>query len=572
MATLLLEVAVRAALIATGTACILWALRIRTAAVQHAAWTTVVIAMLLLPIWSVAGPKVPLAVLPTNAASLDSGSGANPDPGNVAPRASVTQPGPTPIAETAPTVSESARGTLVLIGAYLLGAFALLIRLAIGTVHAHRLRRGVLMHAGRATSARCATPITVGWLSPVLILPEEWERWSAAHLDAVVTHEHEHARRHDPLVQWLALLNRAIFWFHPLAWWLERRLANLAEEACDAAVIRAGHSPQDYSDYLIDMARALNRQGRRLDVVGLAMPGSGLPNRMRHIFEELPMKPLPRARVICTLAFCTTSAIVCAAGILAPRPSAVADPHATAGAQVRFDVASPTPSPTLPPPQPPADGRGVPPGTSQLSPGSGRGESATPSEPVGQAHTGTNAQSPNIVEPPRADSPNGVRGDPVQVSTTDLSGHWLLVSSTAVGPGRGGIDPGRGGEWKTMTIWHSWAPVNCGPECTIIQDTKTLTISRLGTPDAVTPYDNGVVVLNLDGSDSTVTESNGNHYIVHAKWNGDRLVVTHEFECFTSPCTDTQTLSIQDGKLKVVDSFNHVVDYPTHETLTYGKG
>lgn len=555
MATLLLEVAVRATLVATGTACILCALRIRTAAVQHAAWTMVVIAMLLLPIWSVAGPKVPLAVLPANAASWDSGSGASPDPGNVAPRASVTQPGPTPIAETAPTVSQSTRGMVVLMGAYLLGALALLIRLAIGTVHAHRLRRGTVMHAGRATSARCATPITVGWLSPVLILPEGWERWSAAYLDAVLTHEHEHARRHDPLVQWLALLNRAIFWFHPLAWWLERRLATLAEEACDAAVIRAGHSPQDYSDYLIDMARALRRQGRRLNVFGMAMPGSGLPDRMRHIFEELPMTPLPRARVICTLAFCTTSAIVCAAGILTPRPSAVADPHATAGAQVKFDVVSPEPSPTL-----------------QVSPALAQQEGVMPSEPVDQTHAGTDAQLANVPDQPRPDSLAGVQGEPVQVSTTNFSGHWKLVSSTAVGPGRGGIDPGGGGEWKTMTIWHSGAPVNCGPECTIVQDTKTLTISRLGTPDAVTPYDNGVVVLNLDGSDSTVTESNGNHYIVHAKWNGDRLVVTYEFECFTSPCTVTQTLSIQDGKLKVVDSFNHVVDYPTHETLTYEKG
>jgi beta-lactamase regulating signal transducer with metallopeptidase domain len=556
MATLLLEVAVRAALVATGTACILWALRIRTAAERHAAWTTVVIAMLLLPIWSVAGPKVPLAVLPANAASSDSGSGANPDPRNVAPRASVTQPGPTPIAETAPTVSQSARGMLVLIGAYLLGAFALLIRLGVGTVHAHRLRRGVVMHAGRATSARCATPITVGWLSPVLVLPEGWERWSGAHFDAVVTHEHEHARRHDPLVQWLALLNRAIFWFHPLAWWLERRLATLAEEACDAAVIRAGHSPQDYSGYLIDMARALRRQGRRLNVAGMAMPGSNLPDRMRHIFEELPMTPLSRTRVICTLAFCTASSIVFAAGTLAPRPSAVANSQATASAQVKFDVVLPEPSPTLPPPQPPGGGRGVPPSASPLSPGQAHPEFVTPA----------------VVEP-HADSPRDVHSDPVQVSTTDFSGHWLLVSSTAVGPGRGGIDPTGGrGEWKSTSIWHSGAPVNCGPECTIVQNTKTLTISRRGTPDAVTLYDNGVVVLNLDGSDSTVTESSGRQYVVHAKWNGDRLVVTHEFECFTSPCTVTQTLSIQDGKLKVVDSFHHVVEEATHSTLTYEKG
>ena len=264
MPSLFLDVAVRAALIALGTACILWALRIRTAAVRHAAWTTVVIAMLLLPIWSVAGPKIPLAVLPASAVSPE----VDFAPANLSPQPSVPQPGATRIAATASTVTDSPRGLWVFIGVYMFGLSVLLIRLAIGTSHAHRLRRKAVVHAGRATSARCATPITVGWLSPVLILPQGWERWSAGQLDAVLTHEYEHARRHDPLVQWLALLNRAIFWFHPLAWWLERHLANLAEEACDAAVIRAGHSPQEYSDYLIDMAHALRRQGRRLNVAG----------------------------------------------------------------------------------------------------------------------------------------------------------------------------------------------------------------------------------------------------------------------------------------------------------------
>ena len=517
METLFLQLAVRAALIAAGTACILWAMRVRTASVRHAAWTTVVIAMLLLPIWSVAGPKIPLAVLPATPASLDFGSGANPGPSNAAPQPSVARSGATPTEATAPTV-----GASVLIGAYLLGASALLIRLAIGTVHARRLRREALIHAGRATSARCATPITVGWLAPVLILPEGWERWSVAHLNAVLTHEREHARRHDPLVQWLALLNRAIFWFHPLAWWLERRLASLAEEACDAAVIRAGHSPQDYSDYLIDMARALTRQGRRLNVVGLAMPGSNLQDRMRHIFEEGLMKPLPRTRAICTLAFCTAASVVCAAAILAPRPSAVVHSQVTAGVH-----------PT----------------------------SAAPAEPVNQRPVVAQAKVPGMVVPPRSNSPSP------SATKTDFSGHWSLVSSTTSGPTRGGTGgAGGGGETKTTAIWASGAPVNCGPECTLVQDAKTLTISRLGTPNAVTIYDTGEVVLNVDGSDSPVNQSSRTQYVVHANWEGDKLVVTYHTPWHF---TVTQVLSVEDGRLKVVTDFG--VGY-SPVTLTYVKG
>ena len=123
--------------------------------------------------------------------------------------------------------------------AYGLVAGALLLRLAIGTLRARRLMRRSALTEGRLTSGACATPVTVGWLRPVVILPGTWQRWSAARLDAVLAHEQAHVRRRDPLVQWLALLNRAIFWFHPLAWWLERRLSALAEQACDEAVLAA---------------------------------------------------------------------------------------------------------------------------------------------------------------------------------------------------------------------------------------------------------------------------------------------------------------------------------------------
>ncbi len=518
MPALFVEVAVRAALIALGTACILWALRIRTAAVRHAAWTTVVIAMLLLPIWSVAGPKVRLAVLPASADSRDFDSA----PANLAPRPPVTS-GPAPIAENASTVSDSARGLWMFIAAYLFGVSALLIRLAIGTVHADRLRRQAVVHAGRATSARCATPITVGWLSPVLILPQGWERWSAAQLDAVLTHEHEHARRHDPLVQWLALLNRAIFWFHPLAWWLERRLANLAEEACDAAVIRAGHSPQDYSDYLIDMARALRRHGRRLNVAGMAMPGGGLPDRMRHIFEEGLMTPTPRTRVICTLAFCTASSAIFAAGMLAPR-LAVDRPKATAVAQVKSDALLPKPAPAKPAQQPHAVA--------------------------------------SLVDHPRPLTPKRVEGKPRSVSITDFTGTWVLVSSTYAGRGRGGTGV-YGVEREVKVSIASGAPVNCGTECTIVQNARTLTISRADQPGS-TPPDVGMVVLNLDGSESTITQSDGGEFAAHAKPDGGTLVVTRDM----TYSFVTQTLSLEDGKLKVVTRFSRA-DAPT--TLTYVK-
>jgi hypothetical protein len=395
VAALFLDVALRATLITAGTAFVLWALRVRTAAERHAAWTAVLVCMLLLPIYSLAGPKLPFAVVPGNAPSPEFDPGASPEARTGGAGLSLT-----PLAlfaDTAPRYSTGrSRGTWVLLGLYCLVACALLVRLAIGTAHARRLYRGAVRRAGRATSVRCATPISVGWLSPVLILPDGWERWSSGHLDAVLTHEQEHLRRRDPLIQWFALLNRAILWFHPLAWWLTWRLSTLAEEACDAAVLRAGHSPQDYADYLINMAHAVRRQGRRLNVAGMAMPGTGLPARIRHILEEGSVTPRSRTRALCTLAFCATSSIICAAVTLAPRPSATALSPTSGGAHAAPDVPD-----------------------------------AKPPAPVLQTRSATNAPVLGIGARPRPDSSRRVRGGPSQVTQPNSSGDRLLVGSTA---------------------------------------------------------------------------------------------------------------------------------------------
>jgi beta-lactamase regulating signal transducer with metallopeptidase domain len=67
--------------------------------------------------------------------------------------------------------------------------------------------------------------MTIGLLAPAVILPPDWSDWDPAELSAVLAHEEEHARRRDTLVAAIALVNRAIFWFHPLAWCCSGRSA-----------------------------------------------------------------------------------------------------------------------------------------------------------------------------------------------------------------------------------------------------------------------------------------------------------------------------------------------------------
>ena len=194
MEKLILECVVRSLLIAVCTAAALFVLRVKAARVRHAVWASVVAMMLILPVWTAWGPKAVLRVL-------------KPEPAFVYTQpAELQQPVSDPAAPALPMRIHIWTWQEAMIGAYLLGFCVLMARLITGTVRVRKL-----------SGERCVAPVTVGWLRPSVILPANANQWSPEQLNAVLIHEDEHARHRDPMVQWLALLNRAIFWFHPLA-------------------------------------------------------------------------------------------------------------------------------------------------------------------------------------------------------------------------------------------------------------------------------------------------------------------------------------------------------------------
>ena len=67
-------------------------------------------------------------------------------------------------------------------------------------------------------------PGVVGIWRPVLLLPEGLaDRLTSAQLNALIAHERYHIRSHDNLAAAVHMLVEALFWFHPLVWWIERR-------------------------------------------------------------------------------------------------------------------------------------------------------------------------------------------------------------------------------------------------------------------------------------------------------------------------------------------------------------
>jgi beta-lactamase regulating signal transducer with metallopeptidase domain len=126
-----------------------------------------------------------------------------------------------------------------------------------------------------AESELISVPVTMGALDSIILLPADWRDWDDAKLDAVIAHEVSHVVRHDGLTQRLSLLHRAIFWFSPLAWYLDRHLADLAEQASDEAALSYGADRKHYARILLEFFEALHAAPGRVWWQGVSMAKAG---------------------------------------------------------------------------------------------------------------------------------------------------------------------------------------------------------------------------------------------------------------------------------------------------------
>ncbi len=95
-------------------------------------------------------------------------------------------------------------------------------------------------------------PGIFGITRPVLVWPEGIsEHLQDAHLEAILAHEVWHVRRRDNLAAAIHMVVEAIFWFHPLVWWLGARLVEERERACDEEVLQSGSERRVYAESIL---------------------------------------------------------------------------------------------------------------------------------------------------------------------------------------------------------------------------------------------------------------------------------------------------------------------------------
>ncbi len=126
-------------------------------------------------------------------------------------------------------------------------------------------------------------PGILGIVKPVLIWPQGIsDRLDNAHLDAILAHEVWHVRRNDNLAAAVHMVVEAIFWFHPLVWWLGARMVDERERACDEEVL-LGSQPQVYAESILKICEFC--VGSPLACVA-GVTGSDLKKRIANIMNR----------------------------------------------------------------------------------------------------------------------------------------------------------------------------------------------------------------------------------------------------------------------------------------------
>jgi multidrug efflux pump subunit AcrA (membrane-fusion protein)/beta-lactamase regulating signal transducer with metallopeptidase domain len=276
-------------LILCGTG-LLWILRVKDAAIRLTAWTALLAGSLAIPALTLLFPTVPIVVTHAGSARIQQTIPVLPDSSSKAQNAFAGRLPESVHAAVSASTAWHFDWTGIAVAIYCGVALLLLLRLVVGVVLTRRLLRnsGETGQAFRESN-EVAAPAVLGILRPVIVLPHDWHAWEEAKLGAVLAHERAHIRRHDPAIQMLSAIHRALLWIGPLSWFLHNRIVRTAEEASDNAAVAATQDRAFYAEVLLGF---MQRGIRGVNWLGVPMARYGRADRrIRRVLDGMPLSP-----------------------------------------------------------------------------------------------------------------------------------------------------------------------------------------------------------------------------------------------------------------------------------------
>lgn len=123
-------------------------------------------------------------------------------------------------------------------------------------------------------------PITVGCFRPLILIPSSLLTGMApAQLEALLAHELAHIRRYDFLLNLLQNLVEIILFFHPVVWWISKKIRDERENIADDLAVQVIGEPRRLALALQELERLQFIQSQ----LALAAHGGNLMLRIKRL-------------------------------------------------------------------------------------------------------------------------------------------------------------------------------------------------------------------------------------------------------------------------------------------------
>lgn len=172
-----------------------------------------------------------------------------------------------------------------------------------------RLQMGIPRFVDLRLSSRIASPLTVGVIRPLILLPiTALTSLSPEQLEVVLAHELAHIRRADYFWNILQTMIETLFFFHPAVWWISRRLREQRELCCDDIAVQTCQDPAVYAAALLrleeerkmhlHLAMALDGNQSRVSLRARILRILGDPEEQPRDFKPLSLAAMVAALVL----------------------------------------------------------------------------------------------------------------------------------------------------------------------------------------------------------------------------------------------------------------------------------
>jgi beta-lactamase regulating signal transducer with metallopeptidase domain len=130
-------------------------------------------------------------------------------------------------------------------------------------------------------------PFVWGLLRGSIYLPTDFAEIEAKeHRRGILSHELSHVIRFDAAVNLLQIIAQAVFWFHPLIWWANKKIRGEREKCCDEmAIAGLGTKARDFSTAIVNILTAEHNSTLPVPSLAVAGPVKNIEDRIKTIMN-----------------------------------------------------------------------------------------------------------------------------------------------------------------------------------------------------------------------------------------------------------------------------------------------